>query len=165
MEQHSHTAAPTSLSSVSSAAGKGTACSQCSDTGFRPVKGGVIRCGCLAAHLRSAGPDERARKLAKARPVELRKKRRNHRERILTLLREHGTAGVRNLELYSICLCPPSRICELRKMGYRIETRREGEGVFRYILRGEPNEPKPLPVYASRKVEPKTLSLFDGVQR
>jgi hypothetical protein len=69
----------------------------------------------------------------------------NQRERILVALQAAGTRGVLNTELYKICLRPPSRICELRKMGYEIQTRREGESVFRFILRREPDHVRPLP--------------------
>lgn len=87
----------------------------------------------------------------------------------MRLLRERGAAGVSNLELYSICLRPPSRICELRKAGCVIETRREGESRFRYFLRSEAADPAPIPTYdyaadMERRLHDTALPLFSGVR-
>jgi Helix-turn-helix domain len=56
------------------------------------------------------------------------------RERILSLLRSRGAAGVSNSELNAICFRYGARIFELRKAGHQIETVREGETEFRFVL-------------------------------
>lgn len=86
----------------------------------------------------------------------------NQRNRILALLRERGAAGVSNLELYRVCLRPPSRICELRKLGYEIRTDREAESRFRFTLIREPERPKTW-AEQEREIRDQHAPLFVGV--
>ena len=72
------------------------------------------------------------------------------RDRILALLRHRGHAGVTNPELNGVCLRYGARIFELRRQDFEIKTRREHGGVFRFALRWEPREPKPLPRFEPR---------------
>ena len=93
------------------------------------------------------------------------KMQRSQRGRILALLRERGSAGVTNLELYGNFLPRHgARIFELRRMGYQIERRRESAGIFRFILRSEPTSAKPLPVSESPSEKFTTLPLFASGQ-
>lgn len=64
----------------------------------------------------------------------------SQKERILSLLRARGPAGVTNLELNNICFRYGGRIFDLRKEGWQIETRQESEGVFRFILHAAPKQ-------------------------
>src|SRR5438445_5025815 len=52
------------------------------------------------------------------------------RDRILSLLRQRGPADATNAELNQICFRYGARIFELRKVGYAIGTRAEGDGLF-----------------------------------
>ena len=62
----------------------------------------------------------------------------NQRERILALLIERGPQGVTNVEFNrDVCFRYGARIFELRRQGYRIETVRFGEGLFRFVYRGK----------------------------
>ena len=81
------------------------------------------------------------------------------RDRILALLRQQGPAGVTNLELNSLCLRYGARIFELRRMGFQIETRREDESIFRFLLVAEVQETRPLPTWASPRA-PEQAALF-----
>lgn len=73
------------------------------------------------------------------------------RSRILGLLRERGPVGATNRELKEIGFRYGGRLHELRREGFSIETIREGEGLFRFVLLAEPNHPKPLPAYSGRR--------------
>jgi len=86
------------------------------------------------------------------------------RDKILALLRSRGAKGATNLELYQICLRPPSRLCELRQMGHNIETIREGDSVFRFILHGEPQTARHISDFMQRRrdEEARELPLFVG---
>ena len=86
------------------------------------------------------------------------------RERILLLLRSRGPVGATNVELNAICFRYGARIFELREIGYNIQTRREGETEFRFILVGEPKHPKLLPTFAERRrrEEAEAMPLFAG---
>ena len=64
-------------------------------------------------------------------------KRQNQRERILALLQAAGNTGVTNLVLNQICFRFGARIHELRQDCWDIETKAEGESVFRFILHGK----------------------------
>jgi len=79
-------------------------------------------------------------------------------------LRERGSAGVTNLELYGAFLPRHgARIYELRRMGFNIERCRDSAGVFRFFLRAEPPS---TPAPRSKAPLPKltTLPLFAGVR-
>jgi hypothetical protein len=54
----------------------------------------------------------------------------------LALLQAAGPTGVTNLVLNEIAFRYGGRLFELRKQGYDIETKAEGESVFRFILKG-----------------------------
>ena len=62
-------------------------------------------------------------------------KRTNQREVVLAMLKAAGDAGVSNVQLNATCFRYGARIWELRKE-YEIETRRESEGVFRFVYKG-----------------------------
>lgn len=138
-------------------------CPDCGDSGFKSVEGGVVRCRCCRKHSRPPdpapipGPDPAP--VAFSPPAQAG----NHRAKILAVLRQAGSRGVLNVELYKICLRPPSRLCELRQQGFRIETRREGESIFRFILHAEPAAPKALPTYEPKKRTDTPPPLFAGV--
>lgn len=77
------------------------------------------------------------------------------RAHILALLRERGSVGITNIELNQLCaLRYTARISELRKMGWVIQTRRESESIFKFVLISEPTRPKPLPTYGPRAADP-----------
>lgn len=59
----------------------------------------------------------------------------SRREVILRLLKEAGPAGRTNLELNEVCFRYGARLWELRKH-HRIDTLREGPGIFRFVYRG-----------------------------
>ncbi len=64
---------------------------------------------------------------------------------VLALLRECGSKEITNLELNAnVCMRFGTRIWELRKLNFNIEMPREGKAVFRFVLREEPAQPKPL---------------------
>ena len=58
-------------------------------------------------------------------------------QRILKELKTMRSRGMGSIELSWICLRYGSRIFDLRKQGYKIETRRMSDGNFRYILSGK----------------------------
>ena len=64
----------------------------------------------------------------------------SQRERILNLLKDADEEGVLNIHLSDICLRYGARISELNSMGYLIDIKREGKGVYRYILKRVPSE-------------------------
>jgi hypothetical protein len=84
------------------------------------------------------------------------------RERILSLLRFRGAAGASNVELNAIAFRYGGRIHELRGMGYRIDTRRESENLFRFVLVSEPDKIQPLSDFEQRRrrEEAERLPLF-----
>lgn len=84
----------------------------------------------------------------------------NQRGQILGLLRLAGRNGVTNLELNKICLRYGARIYELRRLGYRIATESLGDGVFKFILRGEPTAPCREDGSAPQQKKSETLSPF-----
>jgi hypothetical protein len=58
-------------------------------------------------------------------------------EKLLRRLRERGPEGITTGELIRegcFGIRPPNRVGDLRNAGHLIETRREGRGVFRFIL-------------------------------
>ena len=60
------------------------------------------------------------------------------RDRILELLRARGPAGATNRELNEIGFRYGGRLHELRRRGYVIRTDRVNEGLFGFVLVGEP---------------------------
>lgn len=68
----------------------------------------------------------------------------SHSDVILRMLAAAGARGVTNVQMWDAGLrYPNSRISDLRKRhGLNIETKREGRGVFRYVLIENP-PPKP----------------------
>lgn len=90
------------------------------------------------------------------------------RDVILRELRAAGSAGVLStVFLYEHkILRPASRVNELRRQNFVIETVPGPGGVARYTLRSEPSTPKPLPGYAERmrQLEARELPLFAGVR-
>ena len=88
-----------------------------------------------------------------------------HRDRILGLLRECGPAGATNRELNEIGFRYGARLWELRKQGFSIQTIREGEGLFRFVLLAEPNHLALLPSYSRRRAAAEQAPLFAEVAR
>jgi hypothetical protein len=70
------------------------------------------------------------------------KRRSNARERVLSILKLFGATGVKNTELVKETQRFGARILELRKAGYRIETVKQGPGVYLYKYHG-PQEKAP----------------------
>jgi hypothetical protein len=70
--------------------------------------------------------------------------------RVLEMLRAHPERGVSNGDFIRAYIERfGGRICEMRKLGWVIETVREGQGRSRYFLRAEPSglgADAPLPV-------------------
>jgi hypothetical protein len=67
-------------------------------------------------------------------------------QRLLRRLRDRGAEGITTGELIREGCCglrPPNRIGDLRDAGHLIETRREGHGVFRFVLIRECANPTP----------------------
>jgi len=62
------------------------------------------------------------------------------REQILTRLRNRGEVGATNAELSHISLRYGAHLGTLYQMGYKIEKESLGEGLYRYILKEEPEE-------------------------
>jgi hypothetical protein len=67
-------------------------------------------------------------------------RRSNNKARVLDLLRERGEAGATNVELCEVggMRAVGARLTELRAEGHRIDTIREGGGLFRFVLRTGP---------------------------
>jgi len=91
-------------------------------------------------------------------------KRPAQRERILSLLRSRGAAGATNIELNAIAFRYGGRIHELRGMGYRIDTVRESENLFRFVLVSEPRKAETLSPFEQRRHREDTeaMPLFFG---
>lgn len=67
-------------------------------------------------------------------------------QRLLKRLRQVAAAGITTGELIRENCCglrPPNRVKDLRDAGHVIETRREGQGVFRFVLIRECANPTP----------------------
>lgn len=62
------------------------------------------------------------------------------RQQILNSLIESGEKGVTNLQLQDICVRWHSRMGELYAQGYKIDVECEGDGVYRYILKEQPEK-------------------------
>lgn len=88
------------------------------------------------------------------------------RERILSLLRSRGATGATNVELNSIAFRYGGRIHELRAMHYKIQTIRESENVFRFVLTAEPEKQEPRSPFDLRRhrEEAEAMPLFAEVQ-
>ena len=59
----------------------------------------------------------------------------SRRTRILSALKRAGSSGCHNTQLTMICLRYGARIWELRRIGFKITTERESQGLYRYTLR------------------------------
>ncbi|EPC8411012.1 hypothetical protein ACR3AM_005420 [Bacillus thuringiensis] len=62
------------------------------------------------------------------------------REQILKRLRNRGEGGATNAELSHISLRYGAHLGTLYQLGYKIEKESLGEGLYRYILKEEPEE-------------------------
>jgi hypothetical protein len=60
------------------------------------------------------------------------------REKILNALIEAGNTGVTNTQLSNMCIRWNSRMGELYAQGYKIDTVLVADGVYRYILKEQP---------------------------
>jgi hypothetical protein len=86
-------------------------------------------------------------------------------DEILEMLREAGTGGCLNSELWTVCHAVNSRISDLRKRGHRIEAMPEGRGVWRYaLLESAPPVPDPQAAEKSPTKPENTLPLFAGAR-
>ncbi|MGM7720645.1 hypothetical protein [Metabacillus sp. Hm71] len=70
--------------------------------------------------------------------IEAKKRMPTQREQILNKLRDAGDKGVTNTELLEIAIRYTARLHELYQQGYIIETVSINDGVYNYILKGEP---------------------------
>ncbi len=83
------------------------------------------------------------------------------RQRILELLRARGRFGATNVDLVALKIFRySSRLRELRQQGFCIDTVRVSEGLYKYILRSEPDTPTPLPSFERKPREAFTPPLF-----
>jgi hypothetical protein len=91
-------------------------------------------------------------------------KRPAQRERILLLLRSGGSVGATNVELNAIAFRYGGRIHELRALGNRIDTIRESENLFRFVLVSEPHKPESLSPFEQRRrrEDAEAMLLFFG---
>lgn len=64
----------------------------------------------------------------------------SQREKIVNLLKEAGEEGLLNTFLVGVCIRFGARISELNSMGYLIDIKCEGKGVYRYILKKVPSQ-------------------------
>jgi hypothetical protein len=80
----------------------------------------------------------------------------SQRERILHLLKDADEEGVLNTQLVNICLRYGARVSELVSMGYVIDIKREGKGLYRYILKKVPSE-----IQYHSKAEDEILHIID----
>jgi hypothetical protein len=72
-----------------------------------------------------------------------RERRSNARDRVLNMLKYFGATGVKNTELVKETQRFGARILELRKAGYRIETVKQGPGIYLYKYYGaQEKEPR-----------------------
>lgn len=62
----------------------------------------------------------------------------NQTSKILKLLKQRKSKGVFNTELNRICFRYGARIYELRQDGYSISCIRLKQGIYNYVLLGEP---------------------------
>lgn len=62
----------------------------------------------------------------------------SQKQKIVQLLQERGEAGATNSELVQICLQYNSRLSELNREGYVIETIHVKEGLYKYVLHKKP---------------------------
>ncbi len=62
------------------------------------------------------------------------------RNKIVQTLKEAGSQGVTNIDIARISLSYTARITDLREIGYEIECKNLGKGVFLYVLIYEPIE-------------------------
>jgi hypothetical protein len=81
----------------------------------------------------------------------------SQRERIVNLLKDAGEEGVLNTQLNNICLRYGARISELVSMGYVIDIKREGKGLYRYFLKKVPSE-----IQYHKRAEDEILYIIDA---
>ncbi|HSW76022.1 MAG TPA: hypothetical protein VLG50_03195, partial [Candidatus Saccharimonadales bacterium] len=62
----------------------------------------------------------------------------SQKQKIVQLLRDAGAEGITNAELAKICLQYNSRLSELSKEGYVIETIHVKDGLYKYVLHKVP---------------------------
>ena len=133
-------------------------CRECSDTGFIPAKGGVVRCGCRQQQAR---PPESSTTRACTIPLG---KAKNQRERMIAKLEEAGERGVTNVEFVAMRIFRySSRLRENRQKLFDIETIHVRGGLYRYILHSKPSVPTPVPSFQPRPRADSTPSLFASV--
>jgi|HubBroStandDraft_6_1064221.scaffolds.fasta_scaffold157765_3 hypothetical protein len=92
----------------------------------------------------------------------------SHYQRILELLRQRGSVGVRSDELYSrhdlYGVSPRNRVAEARAAGFNIETVHLPHGLVRYILHEDQTGQHRAPVVPSDSTT-NDLPLFESVER
>jgi len=91
-------------------------------------------------------------------------KRPGQRERILSFLRSRGAAGATNAELNAIAFRYGGRIHELRRMGHQIDTIRESENLFRFVLIVEAEKGYAVSSFEQRRRSEETVAMppFSG---
>lgn len=114
-------------------------CSECSGTGFRPTRGGVVRCNCRKKK-EAPNPPSPTPIADYSIPSAAAKHQLNQCQRLVLFLRERGDKGATSVELVTILkiLRYSSRIFTCRKSSYVIEAVDEGNNIWRYFLRHEP---------------------------
>lgn len=87
--------------------------------------------------------------------------------KILDMLLVAGDHGVLNTEHWTIYHALNSRVADLRARGFKIETTREGAGVWRYRIAPGTRKPEPETEYMrkSRELRDAALPLFAEVAR
>lgn len=84
--------------------------------------------------------------------------------KILDMLLAAGDRGCLNTELWAICHAVNSRVADLRARGFKIETTREGAGVWRYRIAADTRKPEAESEYnrKSRELRDQAMPLFAG---
>jgi hypothetical protein len=66
-------------------------------------------------------------------------------DKLIRALKDAGDDGLTNIELSKICLRYDSRLSDLRRKGFLIETESIGKSLYRYYLRKTPSNIKFFP--------------------
>lgn len=104
--------------------------------------------------------------MSEPRTTEDRARASGHADEILSMLIAAGERGCTNSELWTICHAVNSRISDLRKkFGYRIESKSEGGGVWRYTLLADVAPTSPAEPEWKDRPRATGLELFDAAVR
>jgi uncharacterized protein YjbK len=81
---------------------------------------------------------------------------------MIEMLKKAGNKGVTNVEFSKVANCYTARLSELYSAGYIISVENLGEGVYKYTLEYEPNNPKKAKKKVDELIE-KINKDFSGV--